>query len=114
MRKKHSEELKSSDSEGAFGICADEMVECGIYDATCLNERNETTHKRQRKVFKNQSIRVRFLLRNPLLTDISISNLRLCCRYIKPDQSEETKEEEDDLDDEESFRAESLEMQLPS
>ena len=64
------------------------MTECGIYDATCLKDRTDTTHKRQRKVFKDMAIRVRFILRNPLLTDISISNLRLCCRYIKEENKD--------------------------
>lgn len=90
-------------SEGIFTVNGDEMTECGIYDATCLKERTDTTYKRQRKVFKDTAIRIRFMLRNPLLTDISISNLRLCCRYIKeenkdldakstPKEDEESKE----------------------
>lgn len=29
------------------------------------------------------------MLRNPLLTDISISNLRLCCRYAEEEKNEE-------------------------
>ena len=82
MRKNHAEELATDKAEGAYGINGDEMTECSIYDATSLGDRTDTTYKRQRKVFKDKAIRVRFLLRNPLLTDISISNLRLCCRYL--------------------------------
>ena len=63
---------------------------------------------------------MRFILRNPLLTDISISNLRLCCRYIKEEKKEgdaapvvdeETKGEELAAE----FEAETTEIkQLPS
>lgn len=90
MRKSYSEELTNDKAEGAYGINGDEMTECSIYDATCLRDRTDTTYKRQRKVFKNKAIRVRFFIRNPLLTDISISNLRLCCRYLdNPGNNEE-------------------------
>ena len=35
------------------------------------------------------------MVRNPLLTDISISNLRLCCRYVDDDDKKvETNAEE--------------------
>jgi len=70
------------------------MTECGIYDSTCLKDRNDATHKRMRKVYKDKAIRVRFMLRNPLLTDISISNLRLCCRYIKDEDAKKEEVEE--------------------
>ena len=102
MRKNHTEELAATGSEGACNVNGDEMTECGIYDATCLKERTDTTHKRQRKVFKDTAIRVRFLLRNPLLTDISISNLRLCCRYVE----EEKKAEDEEVKDNVEFYAE--------
>lgn len=91
------------------------MTECGIYDATCLKDRIDTTHKRQRKVFKDKAIRVRFMLRNPLLTDISISNLRLCCRYVKTDKDKKEESDDDERkEDEEEFLTEKREMQLPS
>lgn len=75
IRKNHLEEMKESNSEAICQINGDEMTECSIYDATCLKERNDTNYKRQRKVFQDTEIRVRFMLRNPLLTDISVSNL---------------------------------------
>ena len=99
------------------------MTECGIYDSTCLKDRTDTTYKRQRKVFKDKPIRVRFMLRNPLLTDITITNLRLCCRFL--DEGEEAKdangggaagngdvkdERKEGEDDEGEFMAEKLEM----
>lgn len=89
MRKSHGPELTSVGSEGEYNINGDEMTECAVHDATCLKERCDTTHKKQRKVFKDTAIRVRFMLRNPLLTDISISNLRLCCRYAEEEKKEE-------------------------
>ena len=89
-RKNHQSELEAG-SEGCYAVNGDEMTECGIYDANCLKERTDTTYKRQRKVYKDKAIRVRFMLRNPLLTDISISNLRLCCRYVKDSEEGEKK-----------------------
>lgn len=110
MRKSHGDELVAEKAEGAYGINGDEMTECAIYDATCLRERTDTTFKKQRKVFKDKTIRVRFMLRNPLLTDISISNLRLCCRYLEDSDSEEGKTDPDSK----KFRTETKEIQLPS
>ena len=57
------------------------------------------------------------MLRNPLLTDISISKLRLCCRYIKEaaeDGTTPVPTEEESKGEEVEFQAESTEMQLPS
>ena len=57
------------------------------------------------------------MLRNPLLTDISISKLRLCCRYIKEaaeDGTTTAQTEEESKGEEVEFQAESTEMQLPS
>lgn len=34
------------------------------------------------------------MLRNPLLTDINITNLRLCCRYLAEAGKEQEEEEE--------------------
>ena len=110
MRKHHGTELANG-SEGAYAVNSDEMTECGIYDATCLKDRTDTTYKRQRKVYKDKEIRVRFMLRNPLLTDISISNLRLCCRYIEETKTEGVDEaEEERKEGEVEFMAEATEM----
>ena len=80
------------------------MTECSIFDATCLKERTDTTFKKERKVFQDKPIRVRFLLRNPLLTDIAVSKLRLCCRFVDSppkDQNEDSKQAEDNEEEDE-------------
>ena len=101
MRRSHQSQLAETGSEGAYAINGDEMTECGIYDATNQKERTDTTFKRQRKVFKDKAIRVRFMVRNPLLTDISISNLRLCCRYVDEDDKKVETTAEDQPEEEE-------------
>ena len=45
MRKNHAQELTNG-SEGGYTVNGDEMTECGIYDATCLKDRTDTTYKR--------------------------------------------------------------------
>jgi len=112
MRRNHLEELKGTGSDAACQVNGDEMTECSIYDATCLKERNDTTFKRQRKVFSDTEIRVRFLLRNPLLTDIAVSNLRLRCRYVKDkvDGEEEAKGVQDEKDDDDEYESEDLKV----
>jgi len=52
------------------------------------------------------------MLRNPLLTDINITNLRLCCRYLTEEGKEQDEEEESKGSEE--LEAEQIEMQLPS
>ena len=52
------------------------------------------------------------MLRNPLLTDINITNLRLCCRYLSEEGKEQ--EEEEESKGSEELEAEQIEMQLPS
>ena len=91
------------------------MTECSIYDATCQKERTDITYKKQRKVYKDKSIRVRFMIRNPLLTDISISNLRLSCRYIDKQGGPAGEEEEKDEEVKKAgFRIEKRDLKLPS
>ena len=41
------------------------------------------------------------MVRNPLLTDISISQLRLCCRYVDEEAEKAEKGESKDDDEEE-------------
>ena len=64
-------------------------------------------------MFQDTELRVRFVIRNPLLTDISVSNLRLKCRYLKDDKSQGG-EDQSTEDSEESkgddLRADSVEM----
>lgn len=65
-------------------------------------------------MFADTEVRVRFILRNPLLTDISLSNLRLRCRYVDPEKKEEendaTTETEYEEAKTEELKAESVEM----
>ena len=61
----------------------DEVGECAIYDATTSKERVEIAKKKIRKVFCGRPIYVRFKLRNPLLTNVEISNLKLVAEGVR-------------------------------
>jgi hypothetical protein len=68
---------------GACIISLDEMAECTIYDAVTLADRAEIVRKKVRKVYQGRPIYVRFRMRNTLLTEVSISNLKLQAEGIK-------------------------------
>jgi hypothetical protein len=57
-----------------------------VQDALKSDEKEEVTLKKERKVFAGRPITVRFIMRNPLATEILISKVHLVCRY-KDDQN---------------------------
>ena len=89
MRKYHSDTL----SNDAFQITGDDLTECSIWDASCQKERTDVTCKRERKVFKEKTIMVRLIMRNPLMVEIPISKVRLQCHNA---DAEEEKNQEFD------------------
>jgi hypothetical protein len=90
MKKNHQEQLP----DAAYDISLDEMAECTIYDAANEQEKAELTEKKERKVFSGQPITVRLMMRNPLLTEIQISKVRLVCSYKdKPEGKEDDSED---------------------
>jgi len=70
----------------------DDLTEFSIYEAEHLNEKRGIVNKKNRKVFCNRPISVKVLMRNPLLTDISIGKIRLHCYYTsdKTDSTEKS------------------------
>lgn len=91
MRKNYSDTL-SSDS---YAVTGDDMTECSIWDASCQKERSDIVCKKQRKVFREKSITVRLVMRNPLLVAIELSKVRLHCHYPDESEGEQTKQEFD-------------------
>ena len=51
-----------------------------------MEEKEEVTYKKERKVFAGRPIAVRVMMRNPLATEILISKVQLVCNY-KDDQN---------------------------
>ena len=59
----------------------EELNEFGIYDCTSRLRKRELTITTVRKAFVGESIVVRLLMRNPLMADIFINNIKLVCRF---------------------------------
>jgi hypothetical protein len=59
----------------------EELNEFGIYDSTSRMKKRELTVSKVRKAFVGESIIVRLLMRNPLMADIFINNIKLVCRF---------------------------------
>ena len=59
----------------------EELNEFGIYDSTSRLKKRELTVPKVRKAFVGESIIVRLLMRNPLMADIFINNIKLICRF---------------------------------
>ncbi len=59
----------------------EELNEFGVYDCTSRLRKRDLTVKKIRKAFIGESIVVKLLMRNPLMADIYLNNIRLVCRY---------------------------------
>jgi len=59
----------------------EELNEFTIYDCTSRTKKRELTTNKIRKAFVGEPIVVKLLMRNPLMADIFINNIRLICRY---------------------------------
>jgi hypothetical protein len=67
------------------------LNEFGIYDCTSRLRKRELSVSKVRKAFVGETIVVRLLMRNPLMADIFINNIKLICRF---EGAEEGKEED--------------------
>ena len=65
----------------------EELNEFGIYDCTSRVRKRELTISKVRKSFVGESIVVKLLMRNPLMADIFINNIKLICRFENSEQS---------------------------
>lgn len=65
----------------------DDMHETDIFDAFTLDERQAIAKKKVRKVFVGRPITVELQMKNDLLLDVAISNLRLIAEGVKYEAS---------------------------
>ena len=63
----------------------EELNEFGVYDCTSRLRKRDLTVKKVRKAFIGESIVVKILMRNPLMADIYLNNIRLVCRFDTPE-----------------------------
>lgn len=63
-------------------VSVDEMNEFIIYDAQTKAKKKELTLKKVRKSYAGEPIIVKMLMKNPLLSDIYITKIKLVCRYV--------------------------------
>jgi len=63
------------------GFVGSEVNEFAIYDCGSKLKKKEITMKRARKCFEGEPISVKLLIKNPLMTDIFLSSIKLVCRF---------------------------------
>lgn len=59
----------------------EETNEFVIYDCTNRAKKRDLTVKKTRKAFINEPVTVKLLMKNPLMADISMTNIQLICRF---------------------------------
>lgn len=69
----------------------EEINEFAIYDCSSRARKRDLTIKKVRKGYVGESIIVKLLMKNPLMADIFINNIKLVCRY--ENQSESMKDD---------------------
>lgn len=57
------------------------MNEFAIYDCSSRARKRDLTIKKPRKAYVGESMIVKLLMKNPLMADIFINNIKLVCRY---------------------------------
>jgi hypothetical protein len=65
------------------------LTEFNIQDALKVEEKEEITHKKERKVYCGRPITVRMLMRNPLATEIKVGQVKLVCSYKGDEPSQD-------------------------
>lgn len=59
----------------------EEMNEFAIFDCGSRARKRDLTIKKIRKAMVNEPITVKLLMKNPLMTDLDLSHIKLVCRY---------------------------------
>lgn len=59
----------------------EELNEFSIFDVSSRSRKRDLTIKKVRKAFVGEAIVVKMMVKNPLMADIFINNIRLICRY---------------------------------
>lgn len=74
----------------------EELNEFAIFDCGSKARKRDLTVTKIRKSFVNEPITFKLLMKNPLMTDLDLSHIRLICRY--EDSQEQNNEEFDQLE----------------
>jgi hypothetical protein len=80
----NEEKRRSTEYEIKNEACqfnGDEVNEFAIYDCSSRARKRDLTIKKSRKSYVGESIMVKLLMKNPLMADIFINNIKLVCRY---------------------------------
>lgn len=72
---------------GQFSM--DELSEFSVYDCASRVRKRELLGTKVRKGFVGEAVVVKLLMRNPLMADIFINNIKLICRYEKTEESKD-------------------------
>lgn len=67
----------------------DEVNEFAIYDCSSRARKRDLTIKKARKAYVGESMIVKLLMKNPLMADIFINNIKLVCRYEDQETAKE-------------------------
>lgn len=62
----------------------EELNEFSVYDCTSRVRKRDLISNKTRKAYVGESMIVKLLMRNPLMADIFINNIKLICRYENP------------------------------
>eukprot|EP00347_Sterkiella_histriomuscorum_P023756 403333495 len=86
----NEEKRKSPEFEIKNDACQfndEEINEFAIYDCSSRARKRDLTIKKIRRSYVGESIILKLLIKNPLMADIFINNIRLVCRYEHQENS---------------------------
>jgi hypothetical protein len=63
----------------------EEINEFAIFDCGSRARKRDLIVKKPRKSFANEPITFKLLMKNPLMADLHLSNIKLICRYEDTD-----------------------------
>lgn len=92
-KRKHPEYQIQND---ACQFNEDELNEFNIFDCGSRARKRDLTVKKIRSAMVNEPITVKLLMKNPLMTDLDLSHIKLICRY--EDAQETTNDDFDQLE----------------
>lgn len=72
----------------------DEKFEIGLYDAANRFEKKTEALKKVRKVYAKESIVVKVVVKNPLMTNVEISNIFLKCVFVPKEHKKDENDSE--------------------
>ena len=83
----NDERRKNPDLQIPLEACQfnqEELNEFSIFDCTSRLRKRDLVNNKCRKAFVGEPLVLKLLMRNPLMADIFINNIKLICRYENP------------------------------